>query len=153
MEDIVHGISEKMIRRHPHVFADSTVDNSMQVLENWEDIKKKEKEGKSYVESPLREIPIELPSLARAPKVLKKVDKLYEGQSSYQESVDSLLASAKQLQVLETQEETPEITQIIGDILMSVSNISRLFKLPQEQILYDRIEDMIEKCEERWEKI
>jgi len=153
MEDIVHGISEKMIRRHPHVFADSTVDNSMQVLENWEDIKKKEKEGKSYVESPLREIPIELPSLARAPKVLKKVDKLYEGQSSYQESVDSLLASAKQLQALETQEETPEITQIIGDILMSVSNISRLFKLPQEQILYDRIEDMIEKCEERWEKI
>lgn len=46
MEDVIQGISEKMIRRHPHVFGDAEVENSDQVLVNWEEIKKKEKQGK-----------------------------------------------------------------------------------------------------------
>lgn len=47
MEDVVQGVSEKMIRRHPHVFGSAQVENSGQVLANWEDIKKKEKQGKT----------------------------------------------------------------------------------------------------------
>lgn len=47
MDDVVKGISEKMIRRHPHVFADVNVSGSEEVLRNWEQIKAKEKEGKA----------------------------------------------------------------------------------------------------------
>ena len=46
LEDVIKGISEKMIRRHPHVFGNETVSGSGEVLLNWEAIKAKEKEGK-----------------------------------------------------------------------------------------------------------
>ena len=49
MEDVITGITEKMIRRHPHVFGDRKVSGSEEVLVNWEEIKKKEKEGKTDV--------------------------------------------------------------------------------------------------------
>ena len=46
IEDVVRGITDKMIRRHPHVFGDITVSDSTEVLKNWEEIKKQEKSGK-----------------------------------------------------------------------------------------------------------
>ena len=76
LEDVIEEVSEKMIQRHPHIFGTAEADSPEQVLQNWDEIKKKEKEGKSWIESPLREIPKELPSLTRGPKVLKKIDKL-----------------------------------------------------------------------------
>ena len=44
LDDVVHGITEKMIRRHPHVFGNANVKDAEEVLVNWEEIKKKEKE-------------------------------------------------------------------------------------------------------------
>jgi len=52
MEDVVQDVAEKMVRRHPHVFGDVEASTSGQVLENWEEIKKKEKEKQAWVESP-----------------------------------------------------------------------------------------------------
>jgi len=46
LDDVIVGIAEKMIRRHPHVFGKEKISTSAEVLENWEEIKKKEKEGK-----------------------------------------------------------------------------------------------------------
>lgn len=46
IEDVIKGITEKMIRRHPHVFGDTVVSDSEEVLKNWEEIKKQEKAGK-----------------------------------------------------------------------------------------------------------
>ena len=51
MDDVICGISEKMIRRHPHVFGEETVADSEEVLNKWSDIKKKEKAGKEWMES------------------------------------------------------------------------------------------------------
>ena len=48
MDDVIRGISEKMIRRHPHVFGTTEVQNSQEVLVNWESIKKREKKGKEW---------------------------------------------------------------------------------------------------------
>ena len=47
MDDVLQGITDKMIRRHPHVFGDAVVENSGQVLQNWEAIKAQEKQGKT----------------------------------------------------------------------------------------------------------
>jgi tetrapyrrole methylase family protein/MazG family protein len=46
LDDVVRGINEKMIRRHPHVFGDAKIKDSGEVLANWEEIKKQEKAGK-----------------------------------------------------------------------------------------------------------
>ena len=51
LEDVIRGISEKMIRRHPHVFGTTAVSDSEEVLVNWAEIKKQEKEGKEWMES------------------------------------------------------------------------------------------------------
>lgn len=147
MEDVVNEVAEKMVRRHPHVFGNVTVDGSGQVLENWEEIKKKEKEGKSHASTPLKEIPRELPALTRAPKVLKKVDKFYEEGEDYFASVQQLKSAAEELAKIAPANYDEQITSAVGDILMAVSNISRLCKLSQEQILTDRVEDLIEKYE------
>ena len=50
IQDVINGISEKMVRRHPHVFGDVVAETSSEVLENWEEIKKKEKEETSVSE-------------------------------------------------------------------------------------------------------
>ena len=50
LDDVLKGISDKMIRRHPHVFGDVTVSDSGEVLKNWADIKAYEKEGKKLKE-------------------------------------------------------------------------------------------------------
>lgn len=147
MEDVVQEVSEKMVRRHPHVFGDTKVSGSGQVLENWEEIKKKEKEGRTMVISPLREIPKELPALTRATKVIKKVDKLYRPQDDYKSAVEALRAAAERLAAVTPEDYSPGAALEVGNVLMAVSNISRICKLSQEQILEDRIEDLIADCE------
>ncbi len=147
MEDVVSEVAEKMVRRHPHVFGEVQADNSEQVLENWEDIKKKEKEGKSYIQSPLTEIPRELPALTRAQKVLKKVDKLYEPAQDYSSAVAKLQAAAEQLAQKSPAPHEEELGNLVGDVLMAISDVSRICKLSQEQILTDRIEELIDRYE------
>lgn len=145
--DVVGEVSEKMIRRHPHIFGTVHVDSSAEVLQNWDEIKKKEKEGKSWIESPLREIPKELPSLTRGPKVLKKIDKLYEAAPSRAENADRLLAAANGLAACREGTEKAQVEQLLGDALLGLCEIARREKIPAEQVLMDRIEELIEKNE------
>ena len=147
MEDVVNEVATKMVRRHPHVFGEASVDSSSQVLAKWEEIKKQEKEGKTVIESPLREIPIELPALARAQKVLKKVDKLYEPQRDYANSVAQLKKLVADLEAEQPGDEKSKVEEIVGALLMEVSNVSRICKLSQEQILNDCIDNLIDSHE------
>ena len=149
MTDVVDEVSRKMIRRHPHIFGTVKADTPDQVLANWEEIKKEEKQGKDWIKSPLQEIPRELPSLTRATKVLKKIDKLYEPGKSYEENVKELQDCAAKLQNLSCGEATEELQKIMGDMLLSLSDIARKSKLTAEQILADRIDDLIDDCESR----
>lgn len=149
MTDVVDEVSRKMIRRHPHIFGTVKADTPDQVLANWEEIKKEEKKGKDWIKSPLQEIPRELPSLTRATKVLKKIDKLYEPGKSYEENVKELQDCAAKLQDLSCGEATEELQKIMGDMLLSLSDIARKSKLTAEQILADRIDNLIDDCESR----
>lgn len=147
LEDVIDEISAKMIRRHPHVFRDTKADDAEAVLVNWEEIKKKEKEGKTWIESPLREIPRELPSLTRASKVLKKVNKLYGDGEDYYRNVLKLEKAVERLKSFQPENDDIRLEEIIGDILIGVSDISRQFRISQEQILTDRVEDIIDRYE------
>lgn len=147
LEDVVSEVAEKMVRRHPHVFGDASAETSKQVLQNWEEIKRKEKEGKKQTETPLREIPIELPALTRASKVLKKADKLYEPQKDFAASAKRLQEISRRISGMTPVDYDKELSALIGELLMETSNISRICKLSQEQILTDKIEAIIEKFE------
>lgn len=146
MEDVVSDIAEKMIRRHPHVFGDVYADNSDQVLKNWEEIKKKEKEGKSWVTTPLRDIPEELPALVRASKVYKKADKLYKTELSVENSVIALQENAKRLSG-EKEMDDGQVAGVLTDMLADICKIAAKRRLSVEQTLSDKVNDFIEKIE------
>ena len=147
MEDVVNEVSRKMVRRHPHVFGTGNADTPDEVLVNWEEIKKEEKKEKDWIESPLREIPQELPSLTRAIKVLKKIDKLYEKGNTYEQDVTAICELADALKKCDPQKDSKQLEEILSDLLMQVSDVARIAKVPQEQALADKIDDLIEKYE------
>lgn len=71
MDDVIQTITDKMIRRHPHVFGNTTVSETGEVLTQWEQIKKQEKNGKEWMESYLPEAFDEAKSLIDAAKKRK----------------------------------------------------------------------------------
>lgn len=146
LQDVIDGISEKMIRRHPHVFGDVTAETSTKVLQNWEEIKKKEKQGKSWIESPLREIPQELPALIRAAKVLKKAHNLYEAQGMNRME-SGFVELAEKLQKSSIDGSLKDVEEDFGNIMLKLAEFSYKNKLSAEQILDDRIEMLIEELE------
>lgn len=82
MDDVLRGISEKMIRRHPHVFGDTRVQDSQEVLKNWAEIKKEEKKGKEWMDERLPhafEESKELIEVAKKRKEEKRLKKPVEG--------------------------------------------------------------------------
>jgi MazG family protein len=72
MQQIVNTVSEKLIRRHPHIFGDVKVENVDEVVSNWEKIKKQEKASKK---THIDDMPPTLPVLIRGQKILKRVSK------------------------------------------------------------------------------
>lgn len=158
LDDVINEISAKMIRRHPHVFKENKsqdvesnhlvqVNNESDILTNWDEIKRREKADKTWIESPLREIPKELPALTRAPKVIKKVDKLYHTGNDYYTNVVKLEKAVEELKEFLPEKEDTRLTEIIGDMLWNLSEISQQYRISQEQILTDRIEDAIDRYE------
>jgi len=73
--DVVEGITEKMIRRHPHVFGNVEVSGAAEVAANWAEIKKKERMGDRDEGSPLESVPKDLPALLRAHRLQERVSK------------------------------------------------------------------------------
>lgn len=145
MADVVDEISRKMVRRHPHVFGTGSADTPEEVLMNWDEIKKQEKKEKSWITSPLQEIPWELPALTRAAKVLKKIDQNYEKGYSYEQNVHALQEAVDALEVCGHEPYSKELEKVMADILIRVSDIARIAKISQEQVLTDRIEDLIDQ--------
>ncbi len=147
MEDVVDEISRKMVRRHPHVFGTTEVTGVADVLNNWDDIKKKEKEGKTWIETPLKEIPKEQPALTRASKVLKKVNKVYEPILNYDASLDRLGESLEALKAGGSEISQEVLEKEMGKMLMELSAIAAERKIYSEQLLIDCVEETIKKYE------
>ncbi len=74
IDDITDNVAQKMIDRHPHIFSDTVVTSSKEVLDNWEEIKRKERGQKKTWES-LSDITPSLPALMRAVKFIGKAEK------------------------------------------------------------------------------
>lgn len=164
IEDVISGISEKMIRRHPHVFADKDIEGEKALLQNWEEIKRQEKEGKSWITSPLREIPAELPSLTRGVKVAKKMDKLSQyydvetGESrvpDYNQLGKLVVETSQKVQQLlgdsnqESEKRKQELSEMVTIMLRAICQLSYRADLQPEQLLYDDIEAIIAQTEEK----
>ncbi len=160
LSQVAEEVSKKMIRRHPHIFAGNQGVHDDGSQSSWDEIKRSEKEGKVWIESPLREIPEEHPALIRAPKVLKKLDKLYEACPDEKETIEHLqeiigsMYADMQKQESYSGESVTVQTRVqetrskqMGDLLIDVCNLGRIWGISLEEILQDRVEGLIDSAE------
>ncbi|WP_326974543.1 nucleoside triphosphate pyrophosphohydrolase [Caproicibacter sp. BJN0012] len=146
--DVVDGIARKLVLRHPHVFGDCTVQNSEEVLSNWEAIKKQEK-GRNTDTQVLQGVSKALPSLMRAQKISKKAAKAEGKPQVLSEAVDSLLEDAKELALSADSGQTEEQRKKLGRLLFSVAEVSGILKIEAEQALSEACDRFILQFEER----
>ncbi|MFI3211903.1 MAG: MazG family protein [Eubacteriales bacterium] len=150
-EDVVQEVAAKMVHRHPHVFGQVEVSNSNEVIQNWEELKKQEKEGKAWIASPLQEVPKELPALIRSSKVHKKIRQVYHVEENEIAAVNTMQELTSQLgkilQTDETESDKETLTNILGDLLMEITTVASIEKINVEQILADKIDDLIDRVE------
>jgi len=134
MNDVARGISEKLIRRHPHVFADSAVVDSDGVLSQWDEIKKQERLSKGEdisVEHPfLHKVGEGLPGMLKAAKLQKKAAKVgfdWPSAKSVLAKVKEELAEVEEAfeQYEEGGEVPDELEAEIGDLLFVTVNVAR----------------------------
>jgi tetrapyrrole methylase family protein/MazG family protein len=125
--DVLEGISEKLIRRHPHVFSNLIVKDSEEVLDNWERIKV-EKEGRKLKDSILDDVKSGLPPLDRAFALQKKAAKL----GFDWPDINGVVAKIEE-ELTEVQEvlnsENSHHEEELGDLLFSVVNFCRFLKV------------------------
>ena len=124
--DICGAISDKLERRHPHVFGDITARDSAEVLTRWEKIKTGERAEKAQY-SALDDIPLTLPALMRAHKIQKRVaavgfdwDSLGPVLEKVHEEIDEVMHEAQQAVV-----DPEKLEEEIGDLLFATVNLSR----------------------------
>ncbi|MHB1421538.1 MAG: bifunctional methyltransferase/pyrophosphohydrolase YabN [Bacillota bacterium] len=142
INQVVEGITEKMIRRHPHVFGEVQVETAEEVLVNWEKIKAREKGGDVY--SPL-EVPKGLPALLRAHRVQGKAAKFGFDWPDVQAAWPKINEETGELfQALH--EEVPErVADELGDLLFAVVNVARLSGNDPESALNGTTERFIRR--------
>ncbi len=130
--DVINGLCDKLIFRHPHVFGDVQVNNSTQVIENWEQLKTKEKDGNKTI---LSGVPKVLPALIKANRIQEKVRAVgfdWEERSQVWDKVEEELQELKrEVEVNNTDKMEAEL----GDFLFSVVNVARLYNIEPETAL------------------
>jgi tetrapyrrole methylase family protein/MazG family protein len=146
ISDVITGICRKMIQRHTHVFGEDKADTPDEVVDNWEAIKKKEKGLKSQT-GVLKDVPSNLPALMRSYKVQQKA-----AQVGFDwDNVDDIFAKVdeeiQELKDVYTSQNVERITDELGDVLFSVVNLSRFFKVQPELALTGTVNKFIKRFE------
>jgi tetrapyrrole methylase family protein/MazG family protein len=157
---VLDGICEKLVRRHPHVFGETTVSGSGQVLENWEQIKKRERAGKKADDSLVAGIPPSLPALQKAHRMQDKVRRVGFDWPNVHGALDKVREEFEELAVEVAAAETPAQcspapaaagqpapapkakpqptpcqVEEMGDLLFSLVNVARLMGIQPEEAL------------------
>ena len=135
VDDVIDGISDKMIRRHPHVFGNASVTDAGDVKRNWERIKVSE--GRSSV---LDGVPTELPALLRAHRTQEKASKIG---FDWPHKVDVWKKVREEIDELGRAEEVGEQGQVeeeFGDVLFALVNYSRFLHVNPEFALRGAVE-------------
>lgn len=140
MEDVVDGVAQKLVYRHPHVFGGGmTADNSQEVLVNWEILKRREKGQRSTADA-IEAVPHTLPALWRAEKIQSKTAKAGFNWDTIQGALDKLEEEVRELrQAVESARdiEAPHgVREEAGDALFILSKIAQLSGVDPEDALH-----------------
>ncbi|MGI9277336.1 MAG: nucleoside triphosphate pyrophosphohydrolase [Endozoicomonas sp.] len=143
---VVSGLVVKMIRRHPHVFPDGTLESerrpgdpetsSEQVAVNWEQIKQKEKGGQARVSALPAKLPSALPAMTRAKKIQRAAAKVGFDWPDAEPVFDKILEEMDEIRQARVQGEGSErVAEEVGDLLFACVNLARHLKVDPDLAL------------------
>jgi tetrapyrrole methylase family protein / MazG family protein len=148
IDDVIDQVHEKMVRRHPHVFGETTAGDSAEVLRNWEAIKSEEKRAarKGAAEPPnasiLDGVSTKAPALMEAHQISTKVARvgfdwklLEDIFEKLQEEIDELRAAIKTHDSSKDEADHAHVREEFGDLLFVITNIARRLNLEPEAAL------------------
>ena len=134
-DDVADAISEKMIRRHPHVFGPEAQRTSAEQTQAWEVIKAQERAGKGKAASLLDDVPVGLPALTRAVKLSKRAASVGFVWPTIGKVVEKLHEEVGELQAEIDAGDLAKARQELGDVLFVVANIARTLDIEPEDAL------------------
>ena len=132
--DICDDVTKKMIYRHPHVFGDVNVNNSDDVLKNWDKLKKKSKHQDTVADT-LDSVPMVLPALMRGEKVFKRASNAGVALSGTSEAVDLVKEKLASLELAINDKNEALTEDNFGELLLSCCILSRFIKKDCEKAL------------------
>lgn len=130
--DVASGVCKKLIYRHPHIFGDTKVSSSDEILQNWEELKQKEKKQETASET-LRSVAKSLPALVRAEKLQKRAAKVGFDWDTIEGAQDKV--QEELLELAQAVTEQSNIEEELGDLLFAIVNVSRFLKVDAEHAL------------------
>ncbi len=134
IDDVVEEITEKMIRRHPHVFGGARVSSSGEVLDRWDRIKAAERAGQAKV-SALDGVPPAMPALQRAYEIGKKAAKVGFDWDRLEGAWSKIEEELLELREARAGGDQAKVAGELGDVLFSICNIARFLKVEPESAL------------------
>jgi len=132
--DVARLLADKLIRRHPHVFGAAAVADSDEVLRNWEAIKRSEKDG---ARSALDGVPRTLPALSRAQRIQSKASRVGFDWPDANGPKAKIAEELEEFSAAASEGDRPAIIHEAGDLLFSVVNLCRFFKIDAEEALQE----------------
>ncbi len=131
---VIETLTEKLIRRHPHVFGDVDVENSEEVIKNWEAIKRQEA-GYSDRESVLDGIPNAMPTLLRAQKIQGRAARVGFDWEELTDVIAKVEEELEEVKVSINTEGSEAVARELGDLLFAIVNLCRFMDLQAEETL------------------
>ncbi|MBO5880201.1 MAG: nucleoside triphosphate pyrophosphohydrolase [Paraprevotella sp.] len=130
--DVCNKLTDKLIFRHPHVYGDTQAQTAGEVVQNWEQIKLKEKDGNKSV---LGGVPEALPSLIKAYRIQDKARNVGFDWDKKEDIWDKIKEELQELQVELEKEDKEKSIDEFGDVLFSIINMGRLYHINPDNAL------------------
>jgi tetrapyrrole methylase family protein/MazG family protein len=142
LDDVADGVSKKLIFRHPHVFGETEVKGSGEVLHNWEELKRQEKGQETHSQA-LSSVARSLPALWRAEKVQSKAKKVGFDWPSIDGAMDKLEEELSELREAVKDRSNP--VEELGDLLFAAVNVARFLSADPEETLHKACDKFIHR--------
>ncbi len=131
LQEVIEGICDKMVRRHPHVFGDTDADTPSAVVANWESIKAEERSQK-LDDSAMAGVALALPALLRAQKIQKRAARTGFDWPDVEGAKAKIFEELKEVEAASSH---AELIDEIGDLLFAVVNLARFHDVDAESAL------------------
>lgn len=138
--DVARAIGDKLVRRHPHVFADVSVKDADEVVRNWQAIKAAERRAKGGDQGVLASVPRALPSLPRAQQIGHKLAHVGFDWPDLQATLAKLDEERDELGAAVAAGDTEAAARELGDLLLTLTSVARHLGVAAEIVLRDATE-------------